>query len=137
MFSLLTPDNSSVLYLYRPNQTEIQNVRPNQIAFADIDKKMHEDQMAWAMGRVDALREFDPKKTERYLEAEAKPKEEFYEGRKQDTLIHIYWDEKYNLAGGKTWYGIFTDVAKMTLLITSSKMLRLLSKSVTLVSLPL
>lgn len=78
-----------------------------KIAFADIDKKMHEDQMAWAMGRVDALREFDPKKTERYLEAEAKPKEEFYEGRKQDTLIHIYWDEKYNLAGGKTWYGIF------------------------------
>lgn len=78
-----------------------------KIAFADIDKKMHEDQMAWAMGRMDALREFDPKKTERYLEAEAKPKEEFWGGRKRDTLWQIEAEELHNLCGGKTWYNIF------------------------------
>jgi len=81
----------------------------NQIktAFAEIDQKMHETQMAWAMDRVDALRAFDPKKTERYLKAEAEPKESFYEGRKQETLWQIAQDELNNLCGGKTWYGIF------------------------------
>lgn len=75
-----------------------------KIAFADIDKKMHEDQMAWAMGRMDALREFDPKATERYQTAKEN-------GHPDVSTRELLWavetDLLHELCGGKTWYNIF------------------------------
>lgn len=58
-----------------------------KIAFADIDKKMHENQMAWAMGRMDALKEY----SENY-------------NRKTGGAFATGAIE---VSGGKTWYKIF------------------------------
>ena len=58
-----------------------------KIAFADIDKKMHENQMAWAMGRVDAVRDY----VKNY-------------DRKSGAC---YFTGAYDVCGGKTWYNVF------------------------------
>ena len=56
-------------------------------AFTEIDQKMHETQMAWAMGRMDALKEY----SENY-------------NRKTDGCFATGAIE---VSGGRTWYKVF------------------------------
>ena len=56
-------------------------------AFSEIDQKMHDTQLAWAMGRMDALKEYRTN----------------YDRKSMCDFI----TEAVRIAGGKTWYAVF------------------------------
>lgn len=60
--------------------------------FADMDAKVLEGSKKWALGRVEALREFN--KSEEYQELRKRGAEALYA-------------RKFGIAGGKTWYNTF------------------------------
>jgi hypothetical protein len=62
--------------------------------FAEQDAKIAADDVRWAMGRVAAIKEF--KASEKYAEL-----------RKKGAWGGMY-PALFEIAGGKTWYGIFT-----------------------------
>ena len=72
----------------------------NQIktAFNEVDQKMLETQMEWAMGRVDALKSFNADEDEWVVAGKQHGTME-YLGRKAA--------KQFEIAGGKTWYGVF------------------------------
>lgn len=67
-------------------------------AFTEVDQKMHETQMAWAMERMDALASFNPDEDE-WVQAGKQHGSHEYHGRK---LMKVH-----EIAGGKTWYNVF------------------------------
>ena len=62
--------------------------------FADLDAEVLESSKQWAVGRVKALKEF--KQTEDYKEL-----------NKKGAWGGVY-DKLFDIAGGKTWYTLFT-----------------------------
>lgn len=67
-------------------------------AFTEVDQKMLETQMAWAMERMDALASFNPDEDE-WVQAGKQHGSQEYQGRKSM--------KKHEIAGGKTWYNVF------------------------------
>lgn len=60
--------------------------------FADMDAKVLEKSKEWALGRIQAVRDF-------------KASEEYSELRKRG--IEAVYERVFNIAGGKTWYNAF------------------------------
>jgi hypothetical protein len=67
-------------------------------AFKELDAEMLERQIAWALGRVAALKEFNPDEDE-WVQAGKQHGSHEYFGRKVM--------KQHEIAGGKTWYNTF------------------------------
>jgi len=70
-------------------------------AFKELDADMLERQIAWALDRVAALKEFKAEDHEDLLRA----KELF--GERHEEYRHRKLAKKHEIAGGKTWYNHF------------------------------
>jgi len=70
-------------------------------AFKELDADMLERQIAWALGRVAALKEFKAEDHEDLLRAK-----ELW-GERHEEYRHRKLAKKHEIAGGKTWYNTF------------------------------